>query len=98
MAVAGYLSAILVPSWKAVIAGSIACGLPSADRSLEGSTVMTKPGDSAAAFHGCGAAFYPEHCPPETWPEHIRLMKECGIRFVRLFEFAWSRFEPREQW
>ena len=48
------------------------------------------------SVHGCGAAFFPEHWPRETWPDHIRLMKECGIRFVRMFEFAWSRFEPRE--
>ncbi len=47
-------------------------------------------------FIGCGAAFYPEHNPPAAWPVHVRMMRECGIQFVRLLEFAWSRMEPRE--
>jgi beta-galactosidase len=50
---------------------------------------------ATAAFHGCGAAYDPAFWAPTLWPEHVRLMRECGIRFVRLFEFSWSHFEAR---
>lgn len=43
-----------------------------------------------------GAAYYPEHWPPERWPEDIRLMREAGFTVVRMGEFAWSTFEPAE--
>lgn len=41
-----------------------------------------------------GAAYYPEHWPPERWPEDIRLMKAAGMNVVRMAEFAWSTMEP----
>ncbi|MCS6994699.1 MAG: beta-galactosidase [Anaerolineales bacterium] len=43
-----------------------------------------------------GAAWYPEHWPPQRWAEDIRLMKEAHFTVVRLAEFAWSSLEPSE--
>jgi beta-galactosidase GanA len=43
-----------------------------------------------------GIAYYPEHWPKERWPIDARLMREAHIDTVRVGEFAWSRFEPRE--
>ncbi|MGC9449997.1 MAG: beta-galactosidase [Oceanipulchritudo sp.] len=46
-------------------------------------------------FH-LGASWYPEMWPPEEWPKDIARMREVGFTLIRLFEFAWKRFEPRE--
>lgn len=43
-----------------------------------------------------GASWYPEMWPAEEWPKDISRMKEIGFSLVRLFEFAWKRFEPGE--
>jgi len=43
-----------------------------------------------------GAAYYPEHWPPQSWAADIHLMKEAGFTVVRLAEFAWSTMEPAE--
>lgn len=43
-----------------------------------------------------GAAWEPETWPEDQWPLDIARMKEVGINCVRLFDFAWHRFEPRE--
>ena len=47
-------------------------------------------------FIGCGAQYDPIFWEPETRLEHVRLMQEAGLSFVRLFEFCWSAFEPEE--
>jgi beta-galactosidase len=41
-----------------------------------------------------GVCYYPEHWPESRWPVDARLMREAGIGFVRIGEFAWSRLEP----
>ncbi|MEP1209084.1 MAG: beta-galactosidase [Rhizobiaceae bacterium] len=41
-----------------------------------------------------GVCYYPEHWPANLWEEDARRMVECGISYVRIAEFAWSRFEP----
>ena len=41
-----------------------------------------------------GAAYYPEHWPPERWPVDVRLMREAGFTVARMAEFAWSTMEP----
>jgi beta-galactosidase len=41
-----------------------------------------------------GVCYYPEHWPEAMWEDDARRMAEVGIRFVRIGEFAWSRFEP----
>ncbi len=41
-----------------------------------------------------GVCYYPEHWPEAWWADDARRMREMGITFVRVAEFAWSRFEP----
>lgn len=41
-----------------------------------------------------GVCYYPEHWPEETWQPDAARMKDIGITWVRIGEFAWSRLEP----
>ncbi|RIH89965.1 Beta-galactosidase [Meiothermus luteus] len=41
-----------------------------------------------------GVCYYPEHWPCERWAEDARRMRELGLTYVRIGEFAWSRIEP----
>ncbi len=41
-----------------------------------------------------GVCYYPEHWPEAWWAEDARAMREMGIAYVRIAEFAWSRIEP----
>lgn len=41
-----------------------------------------------------GVCYYPEHWPEDWWERDAERMAEVGIKFVRIGEFAWSRFEP----
>jgi len=41
-----------------------------------------------------GVCYYPEHWPEEWWPDDAKKMREVGITYVRIAEFAWSRIEP----
>lgn len=43
-----------------------------------------------------GVCYYPEHWDKSFWKEDLRRMKEYGIEVIRIAEFAWSYFEPRE--
>jgi beta-galactosidase len=43
-----------------------------------------------------GTAWYPEQWPESRWDADLTLMEQAGVRFVRVGEFAWSRFEPSE--
>jgi beta-galactosidase len=42
-----------------------------------------------------GVCYYPEHWPEDWWVRDASRMREMGINFVRIGEFAWSRYEPR---
>ncbi len=42
-----------------------------------------------------GVCYYPEHWPEDWWAKDARRMREIGISYVRVGEFAWSRLEPR---
>ena len=42
-----------------------------------------------------GVCYYPEQWSESLWADDARRMKELGISFVRIAEFAWSRMEPR---
>ena len=44
-----------------------------------------------------GVCYYPEHWPSNMWADDARRMVECGISYVRIAEFAWSRFEPARE-
>ena len=48
------------------------------------------PGNSAML----GVCYYPEHWPESCWAEDARAMRQSGIAYVRIGEFAWSRIEP----
>ncbi|WP_019913418.1 beta-galactosidase [Paenibacillus sp. HW567] len=43
-----------------------------------------------------GVDYYPEHWDESLWEPDVKLMKESGVRVVRVAEFAWSRLEPSE--
>ncbi len=43
-----------------------------------------------------GTCYYPEHWPESLWKEDLERMLECGIRVIRIAEFAWSKAEPYE--
>ena len=42
-----------------------------------------------------GVCYYPEHWPRERWQGYARQMRELGISYVRIAEFAWAQMEPR---
>lgn len=41
-----------------------------------------------------GVCYYPEHWPKERWKEDARRMRELGLSYVRIGEFAWALLEP----
>ena len=41
-----------------------------------------------------GVCYYPEHWPEAWWADDARRMRELGLTYVRIGEFAWSRYEP----
>lgn len=43
-----------------------------------------------------GVDYYPEHWPRERWREDARMMREMGVDIVRMAEFSWALWEPRE--
>ena len=43
-----------------------------------------------------GADYYPEHWDKSLWKRDVALMKRAGFNLVRLAEFAWTCFEPKE--
>ncbi len=56
---------------------------------------MTMPVNSLPGSNpSLGVCYYPEQWPPEKWTADLEAMRELGIRFVRVAEFAWSRLEP----
>ena len=42
-----------------------------------------------------GVCYYPEHWPETTWADDARRMVDAGLCWVRVGEFAWSRYEPQ---
>lgn len=43
-----------------------------------------------------GASYYPEWWPESEWGEDFAKMADLGFNVVRMGEFAWSWYEPRE--
>ena len=43
-----------------------------------------------------GVCYYPEHWEESLWAQDLDRMKEVGIKTVRVAEFAWNLFEPKE--
>ena len=44
-------------------------------------------------FPALGVCYYPEHWDRDVWEDDAQRMVACGISYVRIAEFAWSRFE-----
>ncbi|MBB3542089.1 MULTISPECIES: beta-galactosidase [unclassified Rhizobium] len=42
-----------------------------------------------------GVCYYPEQWPREKWQDDASRMKELGLSWVRVGEFAWAHMEPR---
>ena len=42
-----------------------------------------------------GVCYYPEHWPEAWWARDAQRMRGMGISYVRIGEFAWSRYEPK---
>ncbi len=42
-----------------------------------------------------GVCYYPEHWPEAWWAEDAARMRQLGLTYVRIGEFAWSRLEPQ---
>ena len=43
-----------------------------------------------------GVCYYPEHWPEEYWARDARRMRDIGLNYVRIGEFAWGRIEKSE--
>ena len=43
-----------------------------------------------------GVCYYPEHWPEDTWKTDAERMKDIGLSWVRVGEFAWSRLESAD--
>jgi beta-galactosidase len=43
-----------------------------------------------------GISYYYEYMPTERLDEDVRMMKECGINFVRIGESTWGYIEPQD--
>ena len=43
-----------------------------------------------------GVCYYPEHWPESMWANDAKEMKELGLKYVRIGEFAWSRLEAED--
>lgn len=43
-----------------------------------------------------GVDYYPEQWEESLWEKDMQLMKETGVKVVRVAEFAWSRLEPAD--
>ena len=43
-----------------------------------------------------GVCYYPEHWPEEMWASDAQRMRDLGLTYVRIGEFAWGRIESSE--
>ncbi len=55
---------------------------------------MRDEGRGAAEGFALGVCYYPEQWPREGWAEDARRMRDLGLRYVRIAEFAWALIEP----
>lgn len=62
----------------------------------EGEESLRVPCRSGDERMHIGASWYPEMWPESEWVKDVARMREVGFTLVRVFEFAWHRFEPAE--
>jgi beta-galactosidase len=43
-----------------------------------------------------GVCYYPEHWPEHMWVRDAQRMRDLGLTYVRIGEFAWGRIEKSE--
>src|SRR5690625_80721 len=43
-----------------------------------------------------GVCYYPEHWQEDLWNDDFQRMRKLGFTYVRMGEFAWTVFEPKE--
>lgn len=43
-----------------------------------------------------GVCYYPEHWPEAQWNQDFATMVQLGIEWVRIGEFAWALYEPKQ--
>ena len=43
-----------------------------------------------------GVCYYPEHWDASMWKDDLLRMQDNGISVIRIGEFAWTVFEPKE--
>ena len=43
-----------------------------------------------------GTCYYPKHWPEDMWQKDLQRMHETGIEVIRVAEFSWNKFEPKE--
>ncbi len=55
---------------------------------------LSQPLRTVPATFALGVCYYPEHWPRDRWETYARRMRELGLSYVRIAEFAWSRMEP----
>ena len=65
----------------------------SSDTKDSGETAAAMP-DPRISTPSLGVCYYPEQWDEGRWPADLQGMSRLGIRYVRVAEFAWSRFEP----
>jgi len=85
---------LLLPLTAALLLGPAVCSSP-AQPAAQPTPSSAQPDATPPALH-LGTAWYPEQWPESRWDADLSLMEAAHIRFVRVGEFAWSRFEPSE--
>ena len=40
-----------------------------------------------------GVCYYPEHWPEDYWSRDAQRMRDLGLTYVRIGEFAWGRMD-----
>jgi beta-galactosidase len=84
------------PSLALCLAASLLLGPAANALAAAPATNTNSQSDATPPALYLGTAWYPEQWPESRWEADLALMQAAHIRFVRVGEFAWSRFEPSE--
>src|SRR5512138_2731967 len=67
--------------------------MANADPSSSGPQVPAGKGFGALCV---GTNYHPHDVSPEQWPRDIAMMKQAGMKVVRLGHLAWDSYEPAD--